>query len=605
MAMQTQTSDEVTSNESYITSKLRLVRLIVVQSSLGQRLFGLVDSFLWTVEKCAEWSLHSQEIVADDGRLVKPAYVRPLPWFLFLPSLMFLRGIRMTANLSARIMGYPEITPTKMVRIVQNSRKRVLAIKMSGRKNRQDSKDKRLSMHEARKALIRSIRLTLSTLSCLDASKPSLSPPPTRIHVNSAFGVDASLSSSSSSCTPQDQVRTSRSESTESDATLKDTVLSGTDSENSPEKAKESLNEMIAQLAQENSVDDKDYVPDDTYKDESSTEEDSTEEGTEEDISMVELSDIVEEANELLDHKSTGDESDTDRRIKQDLKKEVKQTPKGEVKQISTEVTEQSSKKATEKAVEQNSKKATEEAVEQSSKKATEQNSEKATEQNSEKATEQSSTKATKQNSEKATKQNSEKATEQSSKKATEQNSEKATEQNSEKATEQNSEKATEQSSEKATEQNSEKATEQTSEETAEQNSKEDLAQSPEQRILSSEESRAKVDDRLTRSRSHDSLECYTPDRSSQEGDLTFYSPISSDSDTPKEHSAPSAPTADKIVKTNQFLNGEIHYVSEAMISESKSLEGTNNGAVVEKRSTNVSKIHRGKRTSHGNRKKK
>ncbi|XP_011341569.2 cyclin-dependent kinase 11B isoform X3 [Ooceraea biroi] len=485
MAMQTQTSDEVTSNESYITSKLRLVRLIVVQSSLGQRLFGLVDSFLWTVEKCAEWSLHSQEIVADDGRLVKPAYVRPLPWFLFLPSLMFLRGIRMTANLSARIMGYPEITPTKMVRIVQNSRKRVLAIKMSGRKNRQDSK------------------------------------------------------------------------------------------------------------------------PDDTYKDESSTEEDSTEEGTEEDISMVELSDIVEEANELLDHKSTGDESDTDRRIKQDLKKEVKQTPKGEVKQISTEVTEQSSKKATEKAVEQNSKKATEEAVEQSSKKATEQNSEKATEQNSEKATEQSSTKATKQNSEKATKQNSEKATEQSSKKATEQNSEKATEQNSEKATEQNSEKATEQSSEKATEQNSEKATEQTSEETAEQNSKEDLAQSPEQRILSSEESRAKVDDRLTRSRSHDSLECYTPDRSSQEGDLTFYSPISSDSDTPKEHSAPSAPTADKIVKTNQFLNGEIHYVSEAMISESKSLEGTNNGAVVEKRSTNVSKIHRGKRTSHGNRKKK
>ncbi|XP_011341561.2 suppressor protein SRP40 isoform X2 [Ooceraea biroi] len=554
MAMQTQTSDEVTSNESYITSKLRLVRLIVVQSSLGQRLFGLVDSFLWTVEKCAEWSLHSQEIVADDGRLVKPAYVRPLPWFLFLPSLMFLRGIRMTANLSARIMGYPEITPTKMVRIVQNSRKRVLAIKMSGRKNRQDSK---------------------------------------------------SLSSSSSSCTPQDQVRTSRSESTESDATLKDTVLSGTDSENSPEKAKESLNEMIAQLAQENSVDDKDYVPDDTYKDESSTEEDSTEEGTEEDISMVELSDIVEEANELLDHKSTGDESDTDRRIKQDLKKEVKQTPKGEVKQISTEVTEQSSKKATEKAVEQNSKKATEEAVEQSSKKATEQNSEKATEQNSEKATEQSSTKATKQNSEKATKQNSEKATEQSSKKATEQNSEKATEQNSEKATEQNSEKATEQSSEKATEQNSEKATEQTSEETAEQNSKEDLAQSPEQRILSSEESRAKVDDRLTRSRSHDSLECYTPDRSSQEGDLTFYSPISSDSDTPKEHSAPSAPTADKIVKTNQFLNGEIHYVSEAMISESKSLEGTNNGAVVEKRSTNVSKIHRGKRTSHGNRKKK
>lgn len=45
-------------------------------------------------------------------------------------------------------------------------------------------------MNRAKKALIRSIRLTLSTLSCLDGSKPSLSPPPTRIHV-SALDLDA------------------------------------------------------------------------------------------------------------------------------------------------------------------------------------------------------------------------------------------------------------------------------------------------------------------------------------------------------------------------------------------------------------------------------
>lgn len=40
-------------------------------------------------------------------------------------------------------------------------------------------------------------------------------------------------------------------------------------------------------------------------------------------------------------------------------------------------------------------------------------------------------------------------------------------------------------------------------------------------------------------------------------------------------------------------------------LTESKSPGRTNNGTVMEKRSTNVSKYHKGKRTSHGNRKKK
>lgn len=46
-------------------------------------------------------------------------------------------------------------------------------------------------MYEARKALIRSIRLTLSSLSCLDSSKPTPSPPPTKIHVSSVLDPDA------------------------------------------------------------------------------------------------------------------------------------------------------------------------------------------------------------------------------------------------------------------------------------------------------------------------------------------------------------------------------------------------------------------------------
>ena len=38
--------------------------IATVQSSVGQTLFKLVDSFLWVVEKSAQWSLPAQEIAA-------------------------------------------------------------------------------------------------------------------------------------------------------------------------------------------------------------------------------------------------------------------------------------------------------------------------------------------------------------------------------------------------------------------------------------------------------------------------------------------------------------------------------------------------------------
>lgn len=47
----------------------------------------------------------------------KPELVRPLPWLLFLPSLVLLRAIRVTVNMGAFILGYPKITPSRMVRL--------------------------------------------------------------------------------------------------------------------------------------------------------------------------------------------------------------------------------------------------------------------------------------------------------------------------------------------------------------------------------------------------------------------------------------------------------------------------------------------------------
>ncbi|XP_012214462.1 serine protease HtrA-like isoform X4 [Linepithema humile] len=131
----------------------------------------------------------------------------------------------------------------------------------------------------------------------------------------------------------------------------------------------------------------------------------------------------------------------------------------------------------------------------------------------------------------------------------------------------------------------------------------------PEQKS-SAKESRDKVEERYSSSRRIDSSEYHTSDRSSQEGDLIFYSPISSDSDTPKECSKSSAPIAEKPVsgdslKTAEFINGEICFSSASTVSELKSLEKANNGAVVDKRGANASKCHKGKRTSHSNRRKK
>lgn len=43
----------------------------MVQSSLGQTILKLMNNFLWTVEKCTEWSLPDQEIDLGEGTIRK------------------------------------------------------------------------------------------------------------------------------------------------------------------------------------------------------------------------------------------------------------------------------------------------------------------------------------------------------------------------------------------------------------------------------------------------------------------------------------------------------------------------------------------------------
>ncbi|XP_020720068.2 paternally-expressed gene 3 protein isoform X2 [Bombus terrestris] len=102
------------------------------QTVVGQTLFKLLDSFLWVIEKSAQWSLPAQEIEAeDDGKVFgKLKLIRPLPWILFLPGLVILRIIRCAINVGAYIFGYPQIKPSGMVKSMQRSRRRLRALNL-------------------------------------------------------------------------------------------------------------------------------------------------------------------------------------------------------------------------------------------------------------------------------------------------------------------------------------------------------------------------------------------------------------------------------------------------------------------------------------------
>ncbi|XP_012348244.1 LOW QUALITY PROTEIN: dentin sialophosphoprotein-like [Apis florea] len=238
-----------------ITGWIESVIMTVSQTSIGQALFKFIDSFLWVVEKSTQWSLPAHEIAAEENGKVfgRIELVRPLPWLLFLPGLVILRIIRCGLNVGAFILGYPRIRPSGMVKFVQKTRRRLRAINVKAVKARRRitcAKDKRLTMIEAKKALIRSIRLTLSTLSCLDTSKSSPSPPPMKIRVGQMdFDTIA---------TPEEK---STTESVGSPVLheMKRKFSQILDDESSDGSDNETLRTKLERLAMENSTDDSDF----------------------------------------------------------------------------------------------------------------------------------------------------------------------------------------------------------------------------------------------------------------------------------------------------------------------------------------------------------
>ncbi|XP_076683176.1 uncharacterized protein LOC143376581 [Andrena cerasifolii] len=275
-----------------VTGWIESAVITTAKSSVGQSLLKLIDSFLWVVEKSAQWSLPAHEINAEEnGKMFgKVELVRPLPWVLFLPGLVILRIIRTGLNVGALILGYPRIQPSGMVKFMQRSRRRLRTMNLKAIKSsrRRASKDKRLTMIEAKKALIKSIKLTLSTLSCLDTSKSSPSPPPTKIRIS---GMDLETA-----ITPDEKSATESAESSnQMEAKRKFSQVSSGEG-SSDELENETLQSRIDRLAREYNSDDTDFNPAECSMQSSTSSEDEAELN----VSSNELNDLRREAKDLF-----------------------------------------------------------------------------------------------------------------------------------------------------------------------------------------------------------------------------------------------------------------------------------------------------------------
>jgi len=74
--------------------------------------------------------------------------VRPLPWVLFLPLLVSLRLIKMTADLVTTLTGKEPLRPARVVRFLRVMRRRLRAVKYQGLRNFQSWQQTELDIQQ-------------------------------------------------------------------------------------------------------------------------------------------------------------------------------------------------------------------------------------------------------------------------------------------------------------------------------------------------------------------------------------------------------------------------------------------------------------------------
>ncbi|XP_020287651.1 dentin sialophosphoprotein-like isoform X1 [Pseudomyrmex gracilis] len=582
-------------------SKIKNVFVWFTQTSIGYKILRAIDRTLWVAQKCTEWSLPDHMIDTPYNRplLEGKEYftlVRPLPWIFFFPSLIFIRSFKMILNCYLIMFGYPRVTELQIVNFIRYNRQYITryARKSANKIEESSKEDKRLPMNEVKQSLIRSIRLTLSSLSCLD-SKLSASPPPTKIHVGSVFDFKPIVKTLPEKPDSSDS-DSSDSESLDSDSSDSDSLDSKSvvDEAAIPTNSAKSIEESNKTVSDPKNTDEQDS---------------STSEECEEDKNLK---------SEDPKHNYYSQFFPYYIKIQKRNRKYSKMLNCfGTIRKVSSSDFESESESESEKfscidGLVYKPFKRTGLIPPSRYINLAGDNSDKDTEDtdDTEDMEDMEDTKTidlielfnpnddcSARTSEQDSKDNSEKNSEQTV-------FEQVTEQTFEKVHEQDLECSSKHASEeKQDTEDAIKVSEQVFEHIVEQ-------------ALNTEASdEDKLDWKLSENW-HDKSEAerqlfHSPEKSNQEDDVTFYSPINSDSE-PKDHLT--SPLIDEKsftrdnLETSKFINAEINWSisqSSSKIPESKSSDEIDNSAVVKKRSGNVSKRHKGKRSGHGNRKRK
>ncbi|XP_021914648.1 dentin sialophosphoprotein-like isoform X2 [Zootermopsis nevadensis] len=126
-------------------TRLRTARAILEQMGeqvascpLGQILFRGADRLLWTVETSLQWFVESEEPHNNESSLdemPRSQPVRPLPWALFLPLLMWLRLVNFGVKMVASLRGTVPPHPLQVVHFLRVRRRRLRALKYQGLQN--------------------------------------------------------------------------------------------------------------------------------------------------------------------------------------------------------------------------------------------------------------------------------------------------------------------------------------------------------------------------------------------------------------------------------------------------------------------------------------
>ncbi|XP_069683138.1 nucleolar and coiled-body phosphoprotein 1 [Periplaneta americana] len=115
----------------------------VASCPLGQIVFRGADRILWTVESTVKWFTEDDKESQQNGSTSAPCLklppdqrlVRPLPWVLFLPLLIWMRIAKLGIEVVAYLRGKEPLRASQVVRYIQIRRRRLRSLKYVGLKN--------------------------------------------------------------------------------------------------------------------------------------------------------------------------------------------------------------------------------------------------------------------------------------------------------------------------------------------------------------------------------------------------------------------------------------------------------------------------------------